>query len=97
MQQPYDQTMHRIFVIDYKLGFGNDRRLKTHITYATSRKNAEHNTRHMERHERINIIKITGVVQDQDFHDRIDEALATLKENNDLYFSNDDSDICLED
>ena len=89
----YDPMIHKVFIVDYRIVSGEDRRIKTHLTYATSRKNAENNTRDMEADTRINIVKITAVVQDQDFHDRVDEALATHKENNVLLLDQQHDDM----
>jgi hypothetical protein len=89
----YDPAIHKIFMVDYIYLNRNDRVVHSHLTYATSRKNAEHNTRDMEHPDRINIIKITSVIQDQVFHDCVDEALATHKENNAAYMEQYRDDI----
>lgn len=56
----------KVFAIDYFIPAAPEKReIRTHLTYATSRKNAENNTRTMEAPDRVNIIKITPIVFDE--------------------------------
>jgi hypothetical protein len=78
MMYQTDPAVHKIFLIDYKYLYGyGDNRMRTYLTMSTSRKNAEHSAREYERHNKINIFKITPVLFTSDVEDMIDEAIAS--------------------
>jgi hypothetical protein len=72
----------KAFAIDYFIHSNEKRVIKTHLTYSTSRKNAEFNTREMESPDRINIIKITPIVFDSVAESILNDALVAHIHNN---------------
>ena len=61
-----DMSEKKIFIIDYVI-LNERNNVKTHCTYAHSRKSAEYNTRNMTYPDKINIIKIYSI----NFNDKL--------------------------
>jgi hypothetical protein len=83
MYHEADPAVHKIFLVDYKYLYGyGDNKMRTYLTMSTSRKNAEYGTREYERHNKINIVRITPVLFTREIEDVIDEAIASHAEYN---------------
>lgn len=85
-------TDKKIFVIDYVLI--NDRdQIKSHYTYAQSRKSAEYNTRNMEYPDKINVIKIFPIsFEDSAVTEMLDELFINYKTIVNANFKYDESE-----
>ena len=88
---PFTQDM-KVFLIDYFIHSSEKRQIKSHLTYASSRKNAENNTRTMESPARINIIKITPIVFDEEADRILNDAIVEHL-NNDVQHDERDADV----
>ena len=81
----------KLFVVDYF--YQNDKNdIKTHMLFASSRKQAEWNTREMESQSRINIIKIYPILFNDDMENSISEAIHNHISKN-INFVNSDTDM----
>ena len=85
----------KVFAIDYFIPSNGKREIKSHFTYASSRKNAENNTRMMESPDRVNIIKITPIVFD-DYADKVlnDALVNHLSKNDERDMDVSKNEIC---
>jgi hypothetical protein len=72
----------KVFAIDYFIHSNEKRVIKTHLTYSTSRKNAEFNTREMEAPDRINVIKISPIIFDANADGILNDAIVAHIHNN---------------
>lgn len=72
----------KVFAIDYFIHSNAKRVIKSHLTYSTSRKNAENNTREMEAPDKINVVKITPIVFDANADSILNDAIVAHIHNN---------------
>ena len=74
-----DHNDKKMFIIEYFI-LNERNKLRTHYTYANSRKSAEYNTRSMEYPDKINVVKIFPITCDDiNTNEKLNTTLSNYK------------------